>query len=316
EDAQHLAHVGGQQELDGLADAVVDAAAFADRVDDGGKVVVGQHHVGHVLGHVGAGDAHADADVGGLDGGRVVDAVAGHGGDGAALLPGGDDADLVLGLHAGVDAVLGDGFGQFLIAEVVQLGAGDGLVRAVDDAQLGGDGHGGVLVVAGDHDRADAGFTAFHDGGLDLRADRVDHAGQADEAQILLQEGGLIAFGAAGPPAHRGGQHPQGLVGHGLVGGQDLGPLGVGHGLGLGAVPVGGAALEHLVRGALGVLDEAFAHRVDGGHHLAGGVEGCLIHTGLGGLQVGLFQRDAGGVVDQGGLGGFAGGAVFAVFRV
>src|SRR5699024_6495459 len=108
EHAQHLAHVGGQQELDGLADVGVDAAAFLHSAHDGGKVVVGQHHVGHVLGDVGAGDAHAHADVGRLDGGGVVDAVAGHGGDGAVALPGGDDAHLVLRLDAGVNAVLLD----------------------------------------------------------------------------------------------------------------------------------------------------------------------------------------------------------------
>ena len=64
--------------MDELLDVVIDAAALLDRADDRGKVVVGQHHVGGFFGHVSAGDAHCHADVGALDGGRVVHAVAGH----------------------------------------------------------------------------------------------------------------------------------------------------------------------------------------------------------------------------------------------
>src|SRR5699024_3289287 len=151
------------------------------------------------LGDVGARDAHAHADVGSLDGGGVVDAVAGHGGDGAVGLPGGDDAHLVLRLHTGVNAVLLDGLADLAVGDFVQLSAGDGLAGVGDDAQLLGNGHGGVLVVAGDHDGADAGLAALLDGGLDLGTDRVNHAGQAQEAQILLQIGGVVAGGLFGP---------------------------------------------------------------------------------------------------------------------
>ncbi len=82
----------------------VDTTAFLHRVDDGGEVIVGKNHVGDVLGDVGAGDAHAHADVGALDGRGVVHAVAGHGDNVAQALPSVDDAGLVLGLDAGVDA--------------------------------------------------------------------------------------------------------------------------------------------------------------------------------------------------------------------
>ena len=57
--------------------------AFFHRRDNGGEVVVGQHDVGRLLGDVGPGDAHGNADVGRLQGRRVVDAVAGHRHDGA-----------------------------------------------------------------------------------------------------------------------------------------------------------------------------------------------------------------------------------------
>ena len=55
------------------------------------------------LRHVGAGDAHGDADIGRLHGRRVVHAVAGHGHDFAAALPGPHNAQLVLGRDARID---------------------------------------------------------------------------------------------------------------------------------------------------------------------------------------------------------------------
>src|SRR5690606_21445834 len=94
-------HVAAQQVADELADVVVDAAAFLHRGDDGGVVVVGQHHVRGFPGDVGARAAHGDADVGLFHRGRVVDAVTGHGHD----LPGPPqrphDAQLVVGRDAG-----------------------------------------------------------------------------------------------------------------------------------------------------------------------------------------------------------------------
>jgi hypothetical protein len=45
----------------------------------------------------------ADADVGGVQGGAVVDAVAGHGDDVASGLQGAGDAQLVLGCDTGQD---------------------------------------------------------------------------------------------------------------------------------------------------------------------------------------------------------------------
>ena len=77
-DADDLRHVRAQQELDGLADVVIDPAAFLHRAHDCGEVVVRQHHVCDVLRNVRTGDAHAHADVRALYARRVVDAVAGH----------------------------------------------------------------------------------------------------------------------------------------------------------------------------------------------------------------------------------------------
>jgi len=59
--------------------------------DDGGKVIVQQDHVGRLLGDVGAGDPHGNADVCLFQGWRVVDTVTRHGHNGS--LPGGGEGE-------------------------------------------------------------------------------------------------------------------------------------------------------------------------------------------------------------------------------
>ena len=179
EDAQDLAQVGAEQELDGLSDVGVDAAALLHRTHNGGEVVVGEHHVGYIFGDVRAGDAHAHADVRRLQSGGIVDAVSGHGGDAARLLPGPDDAGLVLRLDSGIDADAGQLPAEGIVVHLLKLGAGDSPAALLQNVQLPGDGGGRVHMVAGDHDGADARPAALGDGGPDLGTDRVYHACQA-----------------------------------------------------------------------------------------------------------------------------------------
>ncbi len=96
-----LAGVRGEGVANEPADVVVDPPPFTDGGDDGGEVVVGEHHVGRLLGHLGAGDAHRDADVGVRKRRGVVDTVAGHGDDVAVRLPGLDDVELLLRARSG-----------------------------------------------------------------------------------------------------------------------------------------------------------------------------------------------------------------------
>ena len=149
-DDQHLGHVARQQEQDDLAQVVEDGAAFSDGFDDGREVVVGEHHVGGLARDVGAHEPHRHADVGALEGRCVVDAVAGHRDDLAVALERVDDAQLVLGVHARVDADVLDLSGELVVGHLLELDAGHDAV-AVQDADLLGDGAGGERVVAGDH---------------------------------------------------------------------------------------------------------------------------------------------------------------------
>ena len=295
---EHLGKVGRKQELDDLADVVVDATALFAGTDDGGEVVVGKHHVGNVLGDVGAGDAHTDADVGALDGRGVVDAVAGHGDDLVARLPGLDDARLVLGLDAGVHAVVLDVRVELLVAHAVEVGTGNGMAAIGDDSQLLGNGHGGVDMVARDHDGANTGVVGLADGVGDLGADRVNHAGQAAEDQVVLERSGAAVARDLGVGAACQRQHAQGLVGHGLVGGHELGATLLGQRNDPVAVVDMGAQADHHVGRALGVLLILAVQGLDDhGHHLTARVERGLAHARVLGSQA--SKTSLAGIVDE-----------------
>lgn len=103
EHGQNLPHVGGQQIAEELADIVEDGAPFAHRLDDGREIVVGQYHLGCLLGDLRAGDPHGDTDVCCLQRRSVVDAVASHRHHIPVGLQRIDDPQLVHGRHAGID---------------------------------------------------------------------------------------------------------------------------------------------------------------------------------------------------------------------
>ncbi|MCW8098951.1 hypothetical protein OOZ58_20605 [Streptomyces tauricus] len=78
EEGDDLGHRVGEDVEHELADVVEDASPRVDRGDDGGEVVVGEHHGGCLTRHVCSRSAHGDTDVGVAQGGSVVDAVSGH----------------------------------------------------------------------------------------------------------------------------------------------------------------------------------------------------------------------------------------------
>ena len=316
EHGEHLTDVGAQQVAQELADVVEDAAAFAHGGHDGGEVVVRQDHLGGFLCDLSAGDAHGHADVGGLDGRGVVDAVAGHGGDVALTLQRGHNLELVLRGHTGVDGDLGGGLVELLVGgQRVQLVAGQRLAVLGDNAEVGGDAGGGQRVVAGDHDGADAGAAGLGHGVAHLGARRVDDADHAGPDQVVLDDVALFGdvgdlTGGVGADARHGGQRrglkravglaegTVGLAGQALDVGQDVLAVAVGERADLVADRDARAEAQQHVRGALGEHGQVAALGVvlgDDRHALALGGERHLRHAGeaLGGLVgLGLTGRD------------------------
>ena len=227
EHREHLADVRREQEAQELADVREDPAALADGADDRGEVVVGEDHVRRLLGDVGAGDAHRDADVRRLQRGRVVDAVAGHRDDPPVRLERVDDAQLVLRRDAGVDGDLPHRGRARLVVERLELAAGDDARAGRGDAEVGGDPRRGVRVVAGDHQHAHAGGVRLGDRRPRLRARRVDDPDQPEVDELALDRLVLRRPLAGRQRPVGDGQRAQREVGEPLDGREDLAPAGV-----------------------------------------------------------------------------------------
>ena len=222
----------------------------------------------------------------------------------------------MFGLDAGINRNIPEFLFKFLVAHPVQRRAGDRARLIGQDAELTGNRHRGIDMVAGNHDRADAGLAAFLDCSLDLGTNRVDHTGKADKNEFLFQLRRAAVRGYRIPEAEAGRQHAQRPVGHGLVRREDFSALCLGHGFDLTVFQIPGAELEHFVRCALGILDNPAAGLVDGTHHLTHGVERSLSDTRLGCLQRGLAEPEAVRIVDQRAFGRFADRGPFILLRV
>ena len=95
EQDEDLGDVARHEELDDLLDIAVHPAPLADGIFDGGEIVVQQDNVGGVFGNVCTRNAHGNADIRLFEGGRIVDAVARHGGHFAAAFERLDDTELI-----------------------------------------------------------------------------------------------------------------------------------------------------------------------------------------------------------------------------
>ena len=113
--------IGVQDVEQEFADVAVDRAPLLDRGDDRGEVVVRQDHIGRLLRHIGAGNAHGNTDIGFLERGSIVHAVTRHGHDLTHLLERRDHTELLLGCHAGEDNLAGELLLELFIAHLRKL---------------------------------------------------------------------------------------------------------------------------------------------------------------------------------------------------
>ena len=126
EEQQDEARQHDHLDPDVLHQVVVETPPALDRGDDGGEVVVGEDHLRGVLGDLGPGDPHGDADVGPRQRRCVVDTVAGHGDDVPLLLEQADEPHLVLRCDPGHDADLAHAGPGAARRERRELGAREG----------------------------------------------------------------------------------------------------------------------------------------------------------------------------------------------
>ena len=169
--------------------------------------------------------------------------------------------------HTGIDADLRHKVLQLLIAHAVNDRALHGLRAVLENTDFTGNGRRRDLVVAGDHDGADAGADTLRHRRLGFLTRRVHHGDEAEEGQAVFirQSDGRAVHAAAGE-----GQHPQALVGKLFVDLFDPRPFLRRH----------HAAVQQHVRRALGDQHQAPRQLVDRGHHFPVGIEGDLRQAG------------------------------------
>src|SRR5215217_670937 len=191
QDDQGLPQVRRKEERQGFADVVVDPAALLHGRRDRGEVVVGEDDVRRLLGDVGAGYPHRDSYVRLLEGGGVVDAVAGHRRDLAVLLQGAHEVYLVLGGDAGEDVCVGGDLPQHLFGEPVELAPGYSAVRLflADQPDLATYGGGGAGVVARDHLDGYTRVVARGDRVYGLLARWIGHPREPEQLELILRVG-------------------------------------------------------------------------------------------------------------------------------
>ncbi len=167
---------------------VVNAAPFPDGPGNGAEVVVRQHDAGRFLGGFGAFLPHSQPDVGALQGGGVVDAVAGHGGDFAVGLQGFDKTQLVFRTRAGEHVHFFHGAPQGFVVHFLEFGAGNSRF-AHPDIQAFPDDAGGFDMVARDHFDDDSGMVALVDRQKRFFTRGVDDAEHAEHDEVVFDVG-------------------------------------------------------------------------------------------------------------------------------
>ena len=126
--AEHVPEVRRGAHQDVLDRVGEDAAALDDAAGEDVEILVEQHDVGGVLGHVGRG-LDGDADVGVVQRDGVVDAVAEESDGRAEGALGLDDPRLLLGGDAREDRRLRQRGGELGVVEALELGAGERRAR-------------------------------------------------------------------------------------------------------------------------------------------------------------------------------------------
>ena len=168
-------HVGQR-----LAQVREDAPPEPHAADDRDEAVVEEDEVRGLPRDIRAALPHGDADVGGFERRRVVDAVPGHGDDLAVGLQRLDQGKLLLRHDAGEDPDPPYPLAQGFRIELGHLLAGEHAGAHVDPG-LAGDLQGRGRIVARDHRNGDPGPLRLGDGLRDIGPDRIREADQALE---------------------------------------------------------------------------------------------------------------------------------------
>lgn len=116
----YLADVGGNQITDKLLHVVVNGTAFFNGSDNGGEVVISQHHLGSGFGDSGTG-THGDTNLSLLQGRGVVHTITSHGRNLIHALQVFNDLGLVSRLHTGEETGSAASFALFILGQIIEF---------------------------------------------------------------------------------------------------------------------------------------------------------------------------------------------------
>ncbi len=236
--------------MHGLADVIEDPSPLFYGRRNRGEVIVGHHHIRRFLGDIRAGESHRHPDVGCLDRGSIVDAVAGHGHNRAPPLPGVHDSELVFGRHAGIDRDPFDELRQLIVAQITQVRSGQSRSVLPIQAQFPRDRHRRLFVIAGNHHGSDPGVPAKPHRLDGFGPQRIFHGKQAEKDQIPFHDIGRKFIRFPIPLSLRHRQHPERLPRQHRVGIEQGLTLGLAErfGVPVGRQPIGTTAQQDIGR--------------------------------------------------------------------
>uniref|UniRef100_A0A182WLP1 Uncharacterized protein n=1 Tax=Anopheles minimus TaxID=112268 RepID=A0A182WLP1_9DIPT len=184
EDGHDLTNVGRDQVTDELLHVVVNGTTFLNSGNNGGEVIISQHHLSGGLGDGGTG-THGNTNFGLLQGRGVVDTITSHSGDFVHALQELHNLRLVGGLDTREQTGTGASFTLLRHGQIVEFATrvrlAGGIFILSEHTNTTADSFSGGLVVTSDDNDTDTGSAATSDRVQDFLTRGVQHTDDTDE---------------------------------------------------------------------------------------------------------------------------------------
>ena len=121
----NFAEIGRKQELNTFTNIIENTSSLCNCADNRSKVVIGKNHIRNILCNIRSGYPHTDTDIGILYRRSVIHTVSRHSSNTAAFAPCVYNTNLVLRLYTGIYRIFRHKLVKFLVAVLIDLGAGN-----------------------------------------------------------------------------------------------------------------------------------------------------------------------------------------------
>mmetsp|Transcript_12879 Transcript_12879/g.19565 ORF Transcript_12879/g.19565 Transcript_12879/m.19565 type:complete len:579 (-) Transcript_12879:1614-3350(-) len=151
-DTQTLCVVNGRIDKKNLTKVIPNSTALLHSLNNGGKVVIGQHHLCSFTSYISTFLTHCNTHVRSLESGRIINTITGHTTDFVLSLKGIHNLNLVLRRSTGKHVVLLHNTPHLLIRHSVKFRTSNGFrMIFIKKSKLSSNGKSSVSVVTSDH---------------------------------------------------------------------------------------------------------------------------------------------------------------------